>query len=150
LSDKADLRVLITVAAIAALICVAADRLPPRRTISAVRPMGTARELKAAGVLIQAGTTGAQLSAGGSTITIDKQGNITINAARNLSLKAGGDLNLTAQNNVQLVAKKELQAEGKLKAGIKSGTSLAVEGQTNVTVDGGMLCTVKAGVIQLN
>jgi hypothetical protein len=89
------------ICSLAALACVAAAAPP---------------ELKAAGVLIQPGTGGAVLSAGGSTIPIDKKGNITIGGAKDLNLKSGGAITVTAKTDVKVLAKRELKAEGQTKA----------------------------------
>ena len=46
-------------------------------------------------VLVQAGPNGVVLRSSGSTLTIDRKGNITILAAKDVTIKARGDLYLS-------------------------------------------------------
>jgi len=49
-------------------------------------------------ILVQAGPYGVVLRSSGSTVTLDKKGNITIQAAQDITVNARGDLYLTGDH----------------------------------------------------
>ncbi len=62
-------------------------------------------------VLVQAGPHGVVLRSSGSTLTIDKKGNITILAAKDVTIKARGDLHLSG-DHVNIDEMYPAEAEG--------------------------------------
>ena len=86
MQSQSKLGRVIVFCSLGAVICAVGANAPRRRELPRLaQPVGVT-ELKYADVLIQAGAEGAVLSAGGSTITLDKKGNVAIKAAADLKL----------------------------------------------------------------
>ncbi|MEO8620387.1 MAG: phage baseplate assembly protein V [bacterium] len=77
---------------------------------------------------------------GGTTVTLNKDGDIEIKAAGNISFSADGDFSLKASGSVSIEAQSDLK--------LKGTSSATLEGTATTTVKGGQISL--AGVTQFN
>jgi phage baseplate assembly protein gpV len=79
--------------------------------------------------------------AGGTTITLDQDGDLSIEAAGSLTLKADGDVKISGRS---------VSIEAQLDASLTAGTSVSVSGKTGATLDGGLSATARGATVAIN
>jgi hypothetical protein len=125
----------------------------PARTLDVSLPPRTSVHLEDSGVRATAGHTEVTLTqpdgsggtvtivAGGTTITLDQDGDLSIESAGSLTLKATGDITIQGQS---------VTIDAQLDASLSAGTSLSTSAQTGATVDGGLNATMRGGTVSIN
>ena len=118
-------------------------QLPPRITVhlddSGVRATAGHTEVK----LTQPDGSGGTVTivSGGTTITLDQDGDLTIQAAGALDLTADGDVSISGRS---------VKIKAQLDATLEAGTSVSVQGRTGATVDGGLAATTRGATVAIN
>jgi hypothetical protein len=125
----------------------------PTRTLDVSLPPRTSVHLEDDGVRATAGHTEITLTqpdgsggtvtivAGGTTITLDQDGDLSIEAAGSLTLKAAGDVTIEGRS---------VSVKAQLDATVKAGTSLQASAMSGATLDGGLNATVRGGTVSIN
>lgn len=68
-----------------------------------------------------------EIALGGTTITVQKDGDVEITSAGKVTISADGDLSLTASGNVSITAQRELSLKATTSATLEASATLAVK-----------------------
>jgi phage baseplate assembly protein gpV len=72
---------------------------------------------------------------GGTTVTVNKDGDIEIKAAGNMTIDADGDFTVTASGTISLTAQKDITLKGSTSATLEGSSSATLKGPT-ITIAG--------------
>ncbi len=126
------------------------DQKPPREISIALPPAilisiddGNVRaRAGSAEIHLDGGMQQVTISAGGTTVTLEEDGNLTLEAGGAMTLRAKGDLKLEAVGDLRLSGA-NLTLESRRKTEINAGTQAEFIATQGATVDGGLSATLQ-------
>lgn len=118
-------------------------QLPPRITVHLDDTVVRATAGHTALTLTQPDGSGGTVTvvAGGTTITLDQDGDLSIESGGAITLRAAGEVSISGRS---------VRIESQLDTSLQAGTTLSATARTGATLDGGLAATTRGATVSIN